>query len=391
MIAPDLTPLARPIRGLKAMPGNPRKGDVEAVMRSYARFGQRKPIVARRDGTVIAGNHQLKAAKKLGWKEIAVVYVDDDDTTAKAYALADNRVGELGTYDDAALAALIADVSSDVGLLAATGWNLDEIDLAGLQPPADSTANGKIDEVPETAPAITVLGDVWLLGSHQVTCTNSFEVDLPKCDALISDPPYGMGLDTSWYGSGEVGSKFADMGKIEWDAKEFDATRFATAAPTVAMFGANYFCTSLPSPGTWWVWDKRTTSDGGEINFSGGMPFELIWINKKCAHKMVRYLWSGYFREAGTPSSERHNEHPTQKPVAVMREIVEYLTEPGETVLDPFGGSGSTLIACHDSGRVARLLEFNPKYVDVICRRFQQHTGITPIRETTGQPVSFED
>lgn len=112
MIAPDLQSLARPIKKLKALPGNPRRGDVEAVMRSYERFGQRKPIVALRDGTVIAGNHQLQAARRLGWREIAVVYVDDDDQTARAYALADNRVADLGTYDDADLAALLRSVET---------------------------------------------------------------------------------------------------------------------------------------------------------------------------------------------------------------------------------------------------------------------------------------
>ena len=124
-IAPDLQPLAVPIDDLKPLPGNPRRGDVEAVMRSYEKFGQRKPIVARRDGTIIAGNHQLEAARRLGWTEIAIVRVDDDDQTAKAYALADNRVGELGGYDDGALLSLLEDLGDTGDLLLATGFDLD--------------------------------------------------------------------------------------------------------------------------------------------------------------------------------------------------------------------------------------------------------------------------
>lgn len=127
-IAPDLQPLAVPIGELKPLPGNPRRGDVEAVMRSYEKFGQRKPIVARRDGTIIAGNHQLEAARRLGWTEIAIVRVDDDDQTAKAYALADNRVGELGGYDDGALLSLLEDLGDTGDLLLATGFDLDSID-----------------------------------------------------------------------------------------------------------------------------------------------------------------------------------------------------------------------------------------------------------------------
>jgi ParB-like chromosome segregation protein Spo0J len=128
-IAEALKPLATPIADLSPLPGNPRKGDVEAVKRSYERFGQRKPIVANRDGTVIAGNHQLKAAQALGWDEIAVVFVDDDDQTAKAFALADNRTADLGTYDDQALADLLAEVAVDPELLLATGYSLDDLAL----------------------------------------------------------------------------------------------------------------------------------------------------------------------------------------------------------------------------------------------------------------------
>jgi ParB-like chromosome segregation protein Spo0J len=128
MIADDLKSLATPIKKLKPLPGNPRKGDVEAVKKSYERFGQRKPIVAQRDGTVIAGNHQLKAAKALGWTEVAVVWVDDDEQTAKAFALADNRLADLGSYDNEALAEFLAEVATDTDLLDATGYTVYDID-----------------------------------------------------------------------------------------------------------------------------------------------------------------------------------------------------------------------------------------------------------------------
>lgn len=131
MIAEGLAGLATPIETLHEFEGNPRRGDVPAVARSLAQFTQRKPIVAKRDGTVIAGNHTLRAARELGWSEVAVVFVDDDDATAKAYALADNRTAELGGYDDEALLTLIAEVQEgDAALMAATGWS--ESDLAVL-------------------------------------------------------------------------------------------------------------------------------------------------------------------------------------------------------------------------------------------------------------------
>jgi ParB-like chromosome segregation protein Spo0J len=109
MINESLKNLATPIDDLHTLPGNPRRGDIAAVARSLERFGQRKPIVAKHsDGTIIAGNHTWQAAKQLGWSEIAVVWTDDDDNTAHAFALADNRTAELGTYDEDALREMIA-------------------------------------------------------------------------------------------------------------------------------------------------------------------------------------------------------------------------------------------------------------------------------------------
>lgn len=149
MILPDLADLAVDIATLSLLPGNPRVGDVDAVAASLAAFGQRKPIVAKRDGTVVAGNHTLQAARQLGWSEIAVVWVDDDDTTAKAFALADNRTAELGGYDDAALEAMVRDVLEfDAELLADIGWAGEELEalLDGLAL-ADSLL-----EAPEATP-----------------------------------------------------------------------------------------------------------------------------------------------------------------------------------------------------------------------------------------------
>jgi ParB-like chromosome segregation protein Spo0J len=133
-IPDELSPLLFPVADLHELPGNPRRGDVEAVRRSYEAFGQRKPIVARKDVdgrcVVVAGNHQLKAARELGWEQIAVVWADDlTDDEAKAFALADNRVADLGGYDDADLLALLESVDD----LGPTGYtDLDVADLAAL-------------------------------------------------------------------------------------------------------------------------------------------------------------------------------------------------------------------------------------------------------------------
>jgi ParB-like chromosome segregation protein Spo0J len=129
VITAALGPLATPVSQLHTMPGNPRLGDVGAIARSLSAFGQRKPVVARRDGTVIAGNHTLQAAIELGWDELAVVFVDDDDATAHAFALADNRTGDLGSYDERALADLILEVqAADSELFGAVGYSIHDLD-----------------------------------------------------------------------------------------------------------------------------------------------------------------------------------------------------------------------------------------------------------------------
>jgi ParB-like chromosome segregation protein Spo0J len=145
MIAPDLAALATPIADLKPLPGNPRKGNVDAVARSLARFGQRKPIVCRPDGTIIAGNHTWQAARKLGWDEIAVVRVADDDEEAFAFALADNRTAELGGYDTDALAAMLAEVAHDADLLASTGYTPEDVAaLYGDEPDPPPEPEGEV-------------------------------------------------------------------------------------------------------------------------------------------------------------------------------------------------------------------------------------------------------
>lgn len=154
MIADQLQTLAVDINTLHNLPGNPRRGDVDAVMRSYERFGQRKPIVAKRDGTVIAGNHQLEAARRLGWDSIAVVFVDDDDATAAAFALADNRTSDLGTYDDMDLAALLEQVALDPELLLATGYQQHDLQdlLARYEAPTLDNLEDKYGEAEDDDP-----------------------------------------------------------------------------------------------------------------------------------------------------------------------------------------------------------------------------------------------
>lgn len=148
MIAEPLRGLARPVGSLRLLDGNPRRGDVQAVMRSLKRFGQRKPVVAREDGTVIAGNHTLLAARELGWPEIAVVFTGDDEAAGKAFALADNRTSALGSFDMSDLASMAVEVqAADPELLEAASFTeeyLNELLGSGFEPENDSS---RLDEL----------------------------------------------------------------------------------------------------------------------------------------------------------------------------------------------------------------------------------------------------
>lgn len=404
-IVENLQALAAPLDELHLLEGNPRVGDVDAVAASLARFGQRKPIVARTDGTVIAGNHTLQAARQLGWTHIAVVRVDDDDATAKAFALADNRTAELGGYDDVALEAMVRDVLEfDAELLADTGWVGEDLEalLASVDelPPALEDP----DAVPDTAPAITVPGDVWLLGPHRLLCGDSTVptdlervMDGAKADMVWTDPPYGV----SYVGKTAAALTIDNDALTPDELESFLRSAFASVLDVLQPGGCWY--TAAP-PGPLFL------AFGVVLHEMDVWRQTLSWVKNSLVlgrsdyhyrHEAIFYGWApGAAHHAPSERThdtvlefdrpQRSNDHPTMKPVSLISYCIENSSDPGQIVLDPFGGSGSTLIAAHQTGRQARLVELDPRYCDVICRRYQQATGDKPIAEATGRPHDFE-
>lgn len=392
MLAEPLQPLAVPVDELRSLEGNPRRGDVAAVARSLKRFGQRKPIVARVDGTVVAGNHTLLAARELGWAEIAVVRVDDDEVTAKAYALADNRTSALGSFDLGDLAAMVGEVHAvDPELLAAASFDEDDLNelLAGRTVPA---ALNDPDDVPEPpAEPVSALGDLWLLGPHRVACGDSTSVtdverllDQPP-QLVFTDPPYNVAFN------GRSGN-FDVIANDDLSADGFRDFLSATVATlhAVASSAPWYVCTNwrmfpllaglLPQVDACIVWVKNVFGMGNGYRHQHEW---IAYIGPPIASNSESDVWE-IARDSGGDY-----RHPTQKPVAVAQRAIVNSSAKGDVVLDLFGGSGSTLIAAHSSGRQARLMELDPRYVDVICRRYQEHTGTKPILEATGEPHDF--
>ena len=400
MIQKDLLPLACPINKLQLLPGNPRRGDVDAVKASLEKFGQRKPIVVRKsDQVVIAGNHTLQAAQALSWSEIAVVWVDDDDTMSKAFALADNRTAELGDYDEEALAALIGEVGAlDPELLEATGWDSESVsellDKMQTELPVD------VDEVPENVPTISKLGDVWLLGEHRVMCGDSINTtDVEKlmagikADMVFTDPPYGVNYD------GGVQTKRKKLEGDETTELFEPAVKIAFEvsndnAPLYLWHAAGKFTTQVDSAVTkagyeirsQIIWNKNLAQFGA-LSAHYKQKHEPCYY---CVKKGASASWAGVTTEVTVWDEDRSSKnefHPTQKPVGLAIRAIKNHT--ARTVLDLFGGSGSTLIAAHETNRVAYLMELDPHYVDVICARFQKHTGILPVLESDGLAHDF--
>jgi len=396
-----LSKLVVPIEGLVPYGKNPRRGDVDAIAESLTVNGQYKPIVVRAGSNeVLAGNHTLKAARQLGWDKIAVTFVDVDDDGAARIVLVDNRTNDMATYDEAALAELLSSLPDLTG----TGYGAVDLDeLLGTTPGLNDP-----DDTPEppTEP-LSVLGDVWVLGKHRVVCGDA--TDVTAYDALLgderaaciwTDPPYGV----EYVGKTKDALTIQNDGAV--DLPELLEGAFF-AAWSFARPGAAFYVAAPPGPLHMVFMDSLRER---------GYRQTIIWLKSSMVlghsdyhykHEPLFYGYvpgyegrrgrggDGWFGDNSQTSvlefdkPGRNKDHPTMKPVALVGYCVGNSTKPGNLVLDPFGGSGSTLIACHDTNRVARLIELDPRYVDVICRRYQEHTGDKPVLESTGEPHDF--
>lgn len=384
-----------PIDKLIEYARNPRKNDhaVDRVAAAIREFGFRVPVVAKSDGTVVDGHLRLKAAKKLGLTEVPVVLADDmTDLQIKAFRLSVNKMAELAEWDDELLAiefAELADAGFD-NLL--TGFTQDEIDaLTPEQIPEGLTDE---DAVPELqAEPVSKLGDVWVLGKHRVMCGDSTSIDAVerlmdgrKANMLHTDPPYGVDYE------GVPNDHLKDV-QLEAFLHDALSCAFTALAP-----GSNIY-----------VWHADITalefiSAFRSAGFKQARPSTIQWVKPSLTmsqgdyhlqNEPCLYGWkegSGRVRVKDRKQTtiwkcDRTDEakvHPTMKPVELCQRAIENSSEVNGIVLDLFGGSGSTLIACEKTARDCRMMELEPKYCDVIVRRWQEFTGKQATHEATG-------
>lgn len=382
---------------------NPRKNDhaVDKVAAAIREFGFRVPILAKSDKTVIDGHLRLKAAKKLGLEAVPVMLCDDmTDAQIKAFRISVNRVAEFAEWDDDLLR-IELDELAEMGFdLSLTGFNEDELgDLLNLEllPEYEEDADGEVIEPP--AEPKTKEGDVWILGKHRLMCGDSTSIDAVdqlmdgnKVDMVFTDPPYGMNLDTDYSSmksemfKGKTGG--AEYSKVIGDNEDFSPELINTVFASfgyckeIFLWGADYYAELLPekNSGSWVVWDKRLDDSADKMY---GSCFELCWSKSKHKRDIARVKWAGIF--GMEKEHDKKRVHPTQKPVNLITWFFDKWGKDSISVVDLFGGSGSTLIACEKTNRKAYLMELDPKYCDVIINRWQTLTGQEATLESTGE------
>ncbi|MGE4638430.1 DNA methyltransferase [Bifidobacterium longum] len=390
---PDLKVETFDLSDLNTYHKNPRRGDVDAIAESLRKRGQYRPIVvnigshASHDYEILAGNHTYLAAKKLGWKTIQATTVDVDDDQAAQIVLADNRLADLGGYDDETLSALLSDVSSLDGL----GWSQDDVDAlaAALEPERDDSEVEDV-EVPDDAPQRVKRGEIWILGEHRLMCGDSTKPeDMQKllgggaADLWLTDPPYNVAIvgKTKKHLTIENDSWADDDEFVEFLRKAF-VTALDVLKPGCAFYiwfaqtQAENFLAATDKAGMTirqtLIWAKSTFSLGRQ---------DYQWKHEPCLYGWkdgASHRWFSDRKQTTVLEFDkpaRNAEHPTMKPVPLMAYEIRNSSRVGDTVLDSFGGSGSTLMACEQTGRKCVTMELDPHYCDVILKRWEDYTG----------------
>lgn len=387
----DLIPYARNSR-------THNEEQIAQIMASIKEFGFTNPILIGGDNVIIAGHGRLLAAQRLGLKEVPIIRLPDlTETQRKALVIADNKIAMNAGWDEEMLALEMKELEENDFNLDILGFSEDELkELENFGEP-QTEAKSEEDEIPE-APVepITKRSDVWILGKHRLMCgdTTMFE-DMRKlmrddCAAMIfTDPPYNVNYgstmkDSIRYHAGTLGGR-----KIMNDNLGDGFPQFLTdSLSNLLMFcqGAAYVCMSsselhtlynafIAAGGKWStfiIWAKNTFTLGRADYQRQYEPILYGWNADKphywCGDRDQSDVW-----EYNKPV--KNDLHPTMKPVELVERAILNSSKSGDIVLDGFGGSGSTLIACEKNNRKARLMELDPKFCDVIIKRWEDYTG----------------
>lgn len=385
-------------KDLKPYENNTRKhnpDDIDGIKKSILAVGFRDPIgIWGKENLIVEGHGRQLAALELGIERVPCIRLDDMTVDQrKEYAIRHNRSAEMSTWDMGKLSEELADLELE-------GIDMSDLnfDIDVLHGELDVQADIYEDEVPEPpAEPKAKRGQIYQLGRHRLMCGDSTSkndiqqlINDEKIDMVFTDPPYGMNLDTDFSSmknhldfaqdKGFAGGKKYDAGIVDDFNPMMIENALSIDADEVFLWGADYYAELIPkrNDGAWIVWDKRANgNDDVKEDYSSdkmyGSCFELCWSKKKHKRDIARVKWAGVFGTEQEPDKKRF--HPTQKPVGLSAWFIGRYSASGQRVLDLFGGSGSTLLACEQMDRDCCMMEYDPHYVDVIIHRWENMTG----------------
>ena len=361
---------------------------VTMIASSIREFGFLSPVLIDRDFNIIAGHGRVMAAKKLEMDAVPCVFVEGlTEAQRKAYILADNRLGELADWDmdlvNMELEAL-DDMDFDVSL---TGFEMPEIEAEDPEIIED--------DVPEEVETRCKLGDLWQMGGHRLICGDSTDVavidrlmDGVKADCVFTDPPYNIASDSKNFAA-DVSKAMKNLSESEWD-KNFNIREVLdNILVSIAENATVYICTSHFLAGEIWQWMDEWAKHVQYCVWNKPNPMpslskrhwtwntELICYATRGKHTF-NFPKEGHALSTWTINKKNGDTgHPTEKPVEVPAMAISHSSKENDVVLDLFGGSGSTLIACEQLNRKCFMCELDPHYCDVIIQRWENLTGRT--------------
>ncbi|WP_054075418.1 site-specific DNA-methyltransferase [Comamonas testosteroni] len=389
---------------------NPRthsEAQIAQIAASIAEFGFTNPILVGSDGIVVAGHGRLAAAKKLGLENVPVLVLGHlTSTQRRALVIADNRIAENAGWDEAMLRIELEALQLEGFDLDITGFDADALAelIAGDEP--DNEGHTEEDAVPEVSETpISRPGDVWVMGQHRLLCGDSTVaesydrvLDGEPVDMVFTDPPYNV----NYANSAKDKMRGKDRAILNDNLGDgFYDFLLAALTPTVQHCRGGIYVAMSSSEldvlqaafraaggkwSTFIIWAKNTFTLGRADYQRQYEPILYGWPEGAQRH------WCGD-RDQGDVwninKPAKNDLHPTMKPVELVERAIRNSSQPGKVVLDPFGGSGTTLIAAHKAGRQARLIELDAKYCDVIVRRWQEWCGGQAVRQVDG--ARFDD
>lgn len=357
---------------------------IENIATSIREFGFIQPLVLDKENEIVIGHGRFLAAQKLELKTAPVVYVENlTKEQVRKLRIIDNKLNESAWN--------VEKLKADLDELDFSEFDISFEDLFETLDEMSGKQEQSIEEgetPPPPAKPKAKPGQIYRLGRHRLMCGDSTSredveklIDGEKIALVLTDPPYGVNIVASEDGeSGIVG--FGEKGKNKIaDCKQYlpikgdettDTARLnyeilKDVSENQIIFGGNYFTDFLPPRACWCIWDKENTG-----NFADA---ELAWTSFDKGAKLYRWLWNGLCRKGERNIEGKTRVHPTQKPVGMLALIIKDFSKENDCILDCFGGSGSTLMACEQTNRSCYMIEYEAAYIDVIIKRWEDFTG----------------